>query len=77
MVAHYRSSVQTTLKAVIDCVSKSYECHEADPHVWEGIGESGLELLTAREVGVRDLSPNSLRPILATFVVDGGMRRSP
>ena len=35
---------------MIDCVSKSYECHEADPHVWDGIRESGLELLTTREL---------------------------
>ena len=31
-------------------MSKSYECHEADPHVWNGIRESGLELLTTREL---------------------------
>ena len=35
---------------MINCVSKSYECHEADPHVWDGIRESGLELLTTREL---------------------------
>ena len=29
---------------------KSYECHEADPHVWNGIRESGLELLTENEL---------------------------
>ena len=35
---------------MIDCVSKSYECHEADPHFWEGIRESGQELLATREL---------------------------
>ena len=35
---------------MIDCVSKSYECHEADPHIWNGIRESGLELLTTHEL---------------------------
>ena len=29
---------------------KSYECHEADPHVWYGVRESGLELLTEDEL---------------------------
>ena len=29
---------------------KSYECHCADPHVWEGIRESGRVLLSEREL---------------------------
>ena len=38
---------------------KSYECHEADPHVWEGIRESGLVLLVKRELHrYRDLIPD-------------------
>ena len=38
---------------------KSYECHEADPHVWEGIRESGLVLLAKRELRrYRDLIPD-------------------
>ena len=31
-------------------MSKSYECHEADTHVWEDIRSSGLALLTEREL---------------------------
>ena len=31
-------------------MSKSYECHEAEPHVWEDIRSSGLALLTEREL---------------------------
>ena len=38
---------------------KSYECHEADPHFWEGIRESGLVLLAKRELRrYRDLIPD-------------------
>ena len=38
---------------------KSYECHVADPHVWEGICESGLVLLAKRELRrYRDLIPD-------------------
>ena len=38
---------------------KSYECHEADPHFWEGIRESGLVLLSKRELRrYRDLIPD-------------------
>ena len=35
---------------MIDCVSKSYECHEADPHFWGGIRESGQQLLATCEL---------------------------
>ncbi len=35
---------------MIDCVRKSYICHEADPHVWEGIQIAGLRLLTCTEL---------------------------
>ena len=39
---------------------KSYECHEADPHFWEGIRESGLVLLSKRELRrYRDLIPDN------------------
>jgi hypothetical protein len=38
------------LQAVIDCVSKSYECHEGDPHEWNGIRDAGKQLLTEREL---------------------------
>ena len=31
-------------------MSKSYECHECNPHYWEGIRESGEALLTTREL---------------------------
>ena len=31
-------------------MSRSYECHEADPHVWEDIRTSGLALLMEREL---------------------------
>ena len=44
---------------MIDCVSKSYECHEADPHFWGGIRESGQQLLATRELErYRDLIPD-------------------
>ena len=37
----------------------SYICHEADPHVWEDIRESGLALLAKRELcRYRDLLPD-------------------
>ena len=43
---------------MIDSVWKSYDCHCADPHVWEGIRDSGLELLSKRELELyRDLIP--------------------
>ena len=45
---------------MIDCVRKSYVCHEADPHVWLGIRVSGFALLTKRELGrYRDLIPDN------------------
>ena len=44
---------------MIDCVKKSYECHEADPHVWLDIRMSGLALLSKRELRrYRDLIPD-------------------
>ena len=40
-------------------MSKSYECHECDPHDWEGIRESGEALLATSELGrYRDLIPD-------------------
>ena len=39
---------------------KSYICHEADPHVWEDIRESGLALLAKHELGrYRGLLPDN------------------
>ena len=35
---------------MIECVRKSYLCHEADPHVWEGIQIAGQGLLTRSEL---------------------------
>jgi hypothetical protein len=47
------------LQAVIGCVKKSYICHEADPHVWEGIRMAGLGILTRPELDCyRELSPD-------------------
>jgi hypothetical protein len=47
------------LQAVIDCVKKSYLCHEADPDHWEGIQQAGLRLLTRTELDCyRDLVPD-------------------
>ena len=38
---------------------QSYICHEADPHVWGGISDSGLALLPKRELErYRDLIPD-------------------
>ena len=49
-VVFHCCSVQITLQAVIDVVAKSHECHEADPHGWNGIRDAGKQLLTAREL---------------------------
>ena len=37
------------MQAVIDCVRKSYLCHEADLDLWGGIRIAGLRLLTRPE----------------------------
>ena len=43
---------------MINSVNKSYLCHEADPHVWEGIQMAGLALLTRSEMNrYRELIP--------------------
>ena len=31
-------------------MARSYECHEGDPHCWNGIRDAGRHLLTAREL---------------------------
>ena len=47
------------MQAVIDCMVKLYLCHEADPHVWEGIQMDDLALLTRRELDrYRELIPD-------------------
>ena len=46
------------LQAVIDCVKKSYICHEADPDHWGGIQVAGLRLLKQSELDrYRELMP--------------------
>ncbi len=35
---------------MIDAVARSYECHEGDPHCWNGIRDDGRQLLSAREL---------------------------
>ena len=45
---------------MIDCVKKSYLCHEADPHVWGGIRLAGQGLLTRSELDrYRELVPDN------------------
>ena len=44
----------------MDCVKKLYCCHEADPHVWEGIKMAGLCLLMRSESDqYRELIPDN------------------
>ena len=46
------------MQAVIDCVRKSYLCHEADPDFWGGFRIAGLHLLTRPELDrYRELTP--------------------
>lgn len=46
------------MQAVIDCVKKSYICHEADPVHWGGIQVAGLRLLEESELDrYRELMP--------------------
>ena len=43
---------------MIDCVVKSYLCHETDPHIWGEIQLAGLALLSRHELQrYRDLIP--------------------
>ena len=45
---------------MIDCVEKLYLCHEADPHLWEGIQMAGLALLMRPELDwYRELIPDN------------------
>ena len=47
------------MQAVIDCMKKSYLCHEADPNLWGGIQISCLRLLTRSELDrYRKLMPD-------------------
>ena len=47
------------MQAVIDCVRKSYLCHEADPNFWGGIRIAGLRLLTRTALDrYRELMPD-------------------
>ena len=44
---------------MIDCVRKSYRCHEADPNLWGGIQIAGLQLLTRPKLDqYRELMPD-------------------
>ena len=46
------------MQAVIDCVKKSYICHEADPDHWGGIQVAGLRLLKQSKLDrYRELMP--------------------
>ena len=46
------------MQAVVDCVRKSYVCHEAEPNYWEGIQTAGKALLTDVELALyRKLIP--------------------
>ncbi len=48
-----------TVQAVINCVQKSYLCHEAEPDLWGGVRIAGLRLLTRPELDrYRKLMPD-------------------